>query len=323
MPRRNCERDRGAASMAEAFERLIYFNGELIAAGDAKIHVLSPAVRYGAMVFEGLRAYWNPGNQELYVFRLLEHSVRLHQSMKMMRMEPLPDPVEIMNQVETALRSLEVRQDVHIRQMVLVDGQGEIWARGPLTTAVTVHAKGRPDGFHKGIRCCVSSWVRISDQSLPPRIKCAANYQNGRLAALQAREDGYDAPILLTNSGKVAEAWGACVMLIREGTLVTPSRTSGILESVTRDTLLKLAGEVGLEAEEREVDRTELYVASEVFLCGSSFEITPVVSVDGLPVGDGIPGRYTKQLQELFLRVARGEHNRYKNWLHPVYKRDH
>jgi branched-chain amino acid aminotransferase len=149
---------------------------------------------------------------------------------------------------------------------------------------------------------------------MPPRIKASANYHAGRLATLQAKADGYDSAILLTQRGKVSEAAAACVFLVRDGVLATPGRSSDILESITRDTVMTLARELGIAVEEREVDRTELYIAEEVFLCGTGQELVAVTSVDRLPVGDGAPGAVTKRLQAAYEAVVRGTTEAHPEW---------
>jgi branched-chain amino acid aminotransferase len=158
---------------------------------------------------------------------------------------------------------------------------------------------------------------------MPPRIKCSANYQNGRLATLEAKANGYDGALLLNTRGKLAEAPGACCFILRGGVPITPPVTADILESVTRTTLIELfRAELGQPALERDVDRTELYLAEEVFLCGSGWEITPVVSIDRLPLGDGVqPGPVTRAIQTCYFAVVRGEKPAYRRWLTPVYGR--
>lgn len=164
------------------------------------------------------------------------------------------------------------------------------------------------------LRACISSWERINDNALPPRAKVGANYINGRYAHLQARHDGYDLPIFLGMDGKVSEGAGACLFMVRDGHLVTPPTTSSVLESITRDTIIVLAGEAGMTVLERPIDRTELYLADEVFLCGSAAEISPIVSVDGYVLGEGKPGPVTMSLLNTYLAVTSGENPAHPEW---------
>jgi branched-chain amino acid aminotransferase len=299
--------------------RYLYLNGRIVPYGEALIHVQSAAVKYGTSVFEGLRAYWNPQQGELYVFRLKEHIDRLYDSLRLMRMEHTFSREELASSILEVLRKNEYREDVHVRQTAYLEADAGMEATEPVGLAVD--ALPRRLSQKVGITACISSWMRIADGSMPPRIKCSANYQNGRLAALEAKLNGYDGALLLNARGKLAEAPGACCFVVRRGVPITPPVTADILESVTRATLLELSQkELGLAPEVREIDRTELYVAEEAFLCGSGWEITPVLSVDKLPLGDGIqPGPVTRAIQACYFDVVRGEKPAYRDWLTPVY----
>jgi len=173
-----------------------------------------------------------------------------------------------------------------------------------------------------GLSCCVSAWTRTSDNAIPIRLKCGPNYQNGRLALLQAKADGYDAPILLNAQGHVAEGTGATFFMVRKGRLVTPPVTADVLESITRATLIEevCPNVLGLEVVEREIDRTELYVADEAFFCGSGYEITPIVSIDRFPLGDGQVGPLTRRVLRVYMDVVRGVDKRYAEWRTPTYR---
>ena len=299
--------------------RYLYLNGKILPYDEAKIHVQSNAVKYGTSVFEGLRAYWSAAAGELYVFRLKEHIDRLFASMRLMRMEHGLTRDELASSILEVLRKNEYREDVHIRQSALVEADGAMEATGPVGLAVDA----RPHKVTQkvGVTACFSSWARIADHSMPPRIKCSANYQNGRLAHMEAKTNGYDSALLLNSRGKVAEAPGACLFVVKGGRPTTSPVTADILESITRATLLELCQtELGLRPVERELDRTEVYCAEEAFLCGSGWEITPVLSVDRLPLGDGTePGPVTRAIHACYFSVVRGEKSAYRAWLTPVY----
>ena len=303
-----------------AASRYLYLNGRLVPYDEARIHVQSGAVKYGGSVFEGLRAYWNADQGELYIFRLQEHIDRLFASLRLMRMEHRFTREELADSILQVLRKNEVRQDVHIRQSAFIEADAALEATGPVGLAVDA----RPHRVTEkpGIAVCVSSWTRISDASMPARIKCSANYQNGRLAMLEAKTNGYEGALLLNSRGKLSEAPGACCFMVRGGTPVTTPVTADILESVTRGTLLELfRTELGQTPVERDIDRTELYVAEEIFLCGSGWEITPVVSLDRIPLGDGKePGPVTRAMQACYFAVVRGEKPAYRRWLTPVHR---
>jgi branched-chain amino acid aminotransferase len=281
--------------------------------------VNSAAVFYATNVFEGLRAYWNESDEELYSFRLDEHFTRIRESMKMMRFTVPYSDADLRAAVHDVLAGNEIREDIHMHLVAYVVGAG-MDATSPTGLYINPRRRGRMT--EEGLRCCVSSWARTNDNAIPIRLKCGANYQNGRLALLQAKADGYDAPIFLNQQGKVAEGTGATFFMVRKGKLVTPPITSDILESITRTTLIEsiCPDMLGLEAVEREIDRTELYVAEEAFFCGSGYEITPIVSVDRFPLGTGQVGPITQKLLTAYMNVVRGIDKRYPEWRTPVYR---
>src|SRR5256885_13770566 len=264
----------------------IWMNGRLVLQAEAVLPVNSAAVFYATNVFEGLRAYWNERDGELYGFRRADHFARLRESMKMMRSSVPYSDDELFEAVRAVLAGNEVQEDVHMHLVAYVGGAG-LDATSPTGLYINPRRRQRvTEG--KGVSACVSSWARTSDNAIPIRLKCGANYQNGRLATLQAKADGYDSPIFLNQQGTVAEGTGATFFMVRRGKLVTPPVTSDILESITRTTLIEsLCPALGMDVVEREIARTELYVADEAFFCGSGYEITPIVSIDRFPVGDG------------------------------------
>ncbi len=298
----------------------VWFNGRIVPYDQARIHVQSAAMKFGAAVYEGLRGYWNADARDLYVFRQDAHVQRLCQSLKLMRMEAPFTPAQMRDGVLEVLRANNFREDVHIRQSAFLEGDTAMTSTGPVGMAVAAYPMGRIKNSEAGLHYTISSWLRIPDSAMPPRLKCIANYHNGRLALLQARADGYDGTFLLNSRGKVSETPGATMFLVRGGRPITPSITSDILEGITRDTLIRLFAEVhGLAVEERDVDRTEVYVADEVFVCGSAFEVTPVVSVDRYTVADGTVGPITKAILATYLDAARGQVPAREDWLTPVY----
>jgi branched-chain amino acid aminotransferase len=296
----------------------IWMNGKLVEQAQATLPVNSAAVFYGTNVFEGLRAYWNEQAGELYCFRLQEHFVRFRESMKMNRFTIAYSDMDLYDAVRDVLKGNAVREDLHMHLVAYVTAPG-MDATTPTGLYIIPRRRGRLS--EGGLRCCVSSWVRTSDNAIPIRLKSGANYQNGRLALLQAKADGYDAPILLTQHGHVAEGTGATFFMVRKGKLVTPPISSDILESITRATLIDaVCPDLRLEVVEREIDRTELYVADEAFFCGSGYEITPIVSIDRFPLGDGTVGPITRRLLTAYMNVVRGVDTRYAEWRMPVYR---
>ena len=301
-------------------ELKIWMNGKLVPQAEAVLPVNSAAVFYATNVFEGLRAYWNGEDEELYCFRLAEHFSRFRESMKMMRFTiPFSDE-DLYEAVRAVLSGNDLREDIHMHMVAYVTGTG-LDATTP--TGLYINPRRRA-GVEEGtgLSCCVSSWVRTADNAIPIRLKSGSNYQNGRLATLQALADGYDQPILLNKEGHVAEGTGATFFMVRKGRLVTPPITADILESITRTTLIDpICPELlGMGVAEREIDRTELYVAEEAFFCGSGYEITPIVSIDRFPLGDGQVGPITRRLQRAYMDIVRGADKQFAEWRTPVYR---
>lgn len=299
--------------------RQMIVNGKTVPFADATVHLMSPAMRYGLNVFEGLRGYWNSDDSQLYVFRLAEHMERLCQSIRLLRFKAEFSMEEVASAVLDLLKADGHRANCHIRTTAYLDGIGEHHVTGPLSWMVYAGPRPRGKKVETGIAAHVSSWRRMSDNAMPPRIKCGANYANARLARFQAQIDGYDDAIMLNDLGRLSEGPGACVFLVRGGRLITPDLTSGILESITRDTIITLAQDAGIPVEERAVDRTELYAAQEVFLAGSAAEVMPVISVDRMAVGTGAVGPVTKLLQNAYFAAVEGRPGSRMEWLTPVW----
>jgi branched-chain amino acid aminotransferase len=300
----------------------LWWNGERRRWEDATIHVTSLGWSTVGAVFEGIRAYWDDRAEELNVFRLREHLERLERSTRIVRLKLDYDVEELTGAILDLLRANEIREDTYVYPLVYTaDTSGKRFAQIGEDAEVLISTNPQPSHLLTGVtrRAKISSWTRISDNVMPPRVKNISNYRNGQLAGREARLDGYDLALMLNPQGKVAEAPGACVMLVRDGEVITPDVTSGILESITLDALKTLArDELGLRVVERPVDRTELYLADEVFTCGTAAEITPIVEIDRYQIGDGKIGSVTADLERVFHDVLRGRENRYGHWRTPV-----
>lgn len=302
-------------------ERLIWLKGEIVKLSEAKINVLSPTSQFGANVFEGLRGYWNDKEKQLYVFKLEDHTKRLLNSIKMMRFEEKYSSDFLKSSCLEIIKANNFKEDIAIRQTVFLDGFGSWFASFPIEMFIAPIAKKRLlSKDKKGVTCCISSWERINDNSMSPKIKVGANYINSRAGQMEALRNGYDFAIFLNSIGKISEGPGSCVFFIKDEKLITPSVTSSILESITRSTIIQLANEeLGLTVEEREVDRTELYTADEIFLCGTAVEIVPVIEIDRIKVGDGTKGKISSLIEEKYFSTVRGNIEKYSKWLTPVY----
>ncbi len=306
---------------SNAENRLIWLNGRIVNLQEATINVLSPTSQFGANVFEGIRCYWNEDKQQLYAFRLPEHYKRLKNSMKMFRMEDKYSIDELKQGLIDVIKANGYKEDIAVRQTVFIDGFGSWMSKGPVNMFIAPIPKGRTLNPTKpGLKCCVSSWERISDKNISPKVKVGANYINSRMAQMEALENGYDSAIFMNTQGKIAEGPGSCFLIVRDGTLITPPVTASILESITRDTIIELAKkELKIKVIERDIDRTELYICDEAFLCGSAMEIVPVLNIDGIAVGNGEPGDITETIKEMYLKVVHGEVKEYFYWLTPIY----
>ncbi len=299
----------------------IWIRNKIVNENEAMVNILSPTSQFGLNVFEGIRGYWNENKKDLYIFRLHDHLRRLVQSCRILHI-PVPYPTdEMIEYLKETIVANDFHCDCAIRMTIFGDGIGSWHSTENFDMFIAPIRKQRTD-IEKisGKTACVSSWQRINDNVLPPRAKVGANYINSRFGYLQAKKDGYDFPIFLDNFGKVSESSGACIFLVKNGTLVTPSLTSSVLESITRDTIITIAKDRGLEIEERVVDRTELYMADEVFLCGTAAEITPIIAIDRYEIGNGKVGDITKSLYKEYLDIVSGATERYPEWRTEIYK---
>jgi branched-chain amino acid aminotransferase len=292
-------------------------DGSFIPYQDCTVHVRTQAVMVAGSVFEGIKAFWNDSSNSLYLFRLEEHIQRLRESMKMMRMQTTL-PSDFGSICVELLERNNFTEDVHMMPTAYVgEGVGNVALARAANEGLFITGVTRPrSGFiDKGMRACISSWTRNSDNNTPPRIKAAGNYQNGRLALSEAWAAGYDYSILLNNAGTVSEGPGACLMMVRGNQVSTPPVTAGILESITRDTLMMLFQEkMGVTVVERLIDRTELYTAEEVFVCGSGMDVVPIISVDHITVGNGDKGPMTEAIQDAYFQVGTGEDPAHPEW---------
>lgn len=289
---------------------------------EATVNVLSPTSQFGANVFEGIRCYWSEQDQQLYAFRLADHYKRLQNSIKILRFNSPYSTSDFQQGLIDVVKANGYREDIAVRQTVFVDGIGGTWnSCEPINMFIAPIAKPFQKIQDKaGLRCQVSSWERISDRNLSPRAKVGANYINSRMAYLEARENGYDTALILNNQGRISEGPGACFFMVRDNKLITPPPTASVLESITRDTIIRIAAEqLGIETQERDIDRTELYICDEAFLCGSAMEITHITNIDGLAVGDGKLGKITQDLSNIYHQIITGQLSQYKEWLTPIY----
>ncbi len=299
-----------------------YFEKRFVPLSEAKVGVMTHAFNYGTAVFEGVRGNWNEAHGELYLFKLREHVQRIRQSAKIMRLStPLDE--DVMVEVLTDLvRRNDYREDIYVRPIIYKSSQ-QIGVRVHnldddfLAFVTPFGAYLDPDA---GVRCMTSSWRRIDDTMIPARAKVTGLYVNNALAKTEAQLSGFDEAILLNADGHVSEGSGENIVLLRNGRLLSPAPHDNILEGITLDTALMIAREeLGLEVERRTVDRSELYIADEIFMTGTAAHVTPVTEVDRVPVGDGRPGPVSVELQRRYFAAITGGLPGYRDWLTPVY----
>ncbi|MDP6050926.1 MAG: branched-chain amino acid transaminase [Candidatus Latescibacteria bacterium] len=293
----------------------IWLDGEIVPWDQATMHITQGHI-FAHSIFEGIRAYWNQDQEKLYVFQLDAHLERLYRSIKLMRMETDFTLEDLRtSSIELCLKN-EYREDIYVFPSVYF--QSNVYLNkmvGPTHTYIQTFPHASELDRTEGATCGISSWTRITDNMLPARIKCWANYRNSAIAWTQETLSGFDEAIMMNTHGKICEAPGACLGMVQDGVLLTPSVTSDILVSVTRNTILQIASELlGVPVVEREIDRTEIYTTDEIFLCGTGAEITPVTSIDHYTIGDGGIGPVTQQLRQTYNDLIRGIDTRHPEW---------
>jgi branched-chain amino acid aminotransferase len=302
-------------------DRYIWLSGEIVPVSDAKISILSPTAQFGANVFEGIRCYWNEQHQQLYAFRLHDHYLRLLRSIRLFQIECPYSINEMKNALVDVVKANNYREDIAVRQTVFLDGYGSWSSKSPVNMFVAPIPKNKTSlEYNKSsLICKISSWQRIHENAISPRIKCGANYINSRMAQLEARRDGFDTAIFLNQNGHIAEAPGSCVFMVKSGKLVTPLLTDSVLESITRDTIIQVSRDLGIPVEERTIDRTELYCCDEAFLCGSSMEITPIKAIDGFEILHESECSITQLIHQEYLKIVNNLREFNQDWITPIY----
>jgi len=299
---------------------LIWHNGELVAWEDAKIHVLTHGLHYGTGVFEGERAYETQSGPA--IFRHVDHLERLFKSAELYYM-PIPYTLDELRSATHELIAANELRECYIRPIAF-RGYGQMGLY-PLDCNVDVSIAVWPwgaylgeEGKRHGVRAKVSSWRRISHDALIPHAKASGQYLNSVLAKVEASKAGYQEAILLDSQGFVSEGTGENIYAVRDGEIITPPQTAGILDGINRKSIIQIAGDLGLTVIERNLARAELYLAEEVFLSGTAAELVPVREIDDHAVGGGQPGEITRQIQAVFDDALHGRDPRYAEWLDVV-----
>jgi branched-chain amino acid aminotransferase len=299
-----------------------YQDGVFKKLADAHVSIATHALNYGTGVFEGIRAYWNAGQEQLYVFRLKEHFDRMRGNCRLLRIDLPGDSAALADVTLELLRRNEFRTDVYVRPLAYKAARSIKVALHDLRSGFGMFAF--PIGSYlptSGLSARTATWRRTSDDAIPARGKLTGAYINTALAVDDAHDADADEAIFLTRDGHVSEGGSANLFMVRDGQLITPSVTDDILEGITRDSIMTIAREeLGLTVQERAIDRTELFIADEVFFCGTGAQVAPCVTVDGRTVGDGKIGPIARRIGEVYFAVARGDDQRHAEWRTAVYR---
>lgn len=300
----------------------VYLDGEYIEKEKATLPVMTHAFLYGTAIFEGIRAYYNKEEDQLYAFRVPEHYERLKRSAKIMHMKSPQTVEEYCKITKDLINKNGYRQNCYIRPNIYKsahDKIGPTLINNPDSFLIFTLVLGDYVDTSKGLKVCVSNWRRNSDNAIPPRAKVAGAYANTALIVTDAKLAGFDEAIVLDEAGVVTEGSAMNLFIVIDGKLVTSNTTDNILQGVTRNTIIELAKDLGIPTEERVIDRTELYIADEAFYCGTGAQISPIVNIDNRDLGDGKVGPISTKLQKLYFDVVQGKVDKYKNWCMPIY----
>lgn len=299
-----------------------FFNGQITPIEEAKVSIRVQALHYGTAIYEGIRAYWNEEHRELYAIKMAEHYERMKRNCRLLELR-IPYTVEgLCNMTLELLRKNRLQQDTYIRPLAYISSEAMKIGQATDTGFAVITV---PLGEHMpqaGVKVICSSWRRVEDDAIPPRGKIAGVYVNTYLARREALARGCDEAIFLTRDGHISEGGGSNFFLVRNGGLITPPPYENILEGITRESLIRLAEEeMKIATEVRRIDKSELYIADEAFLCGTGAQVTPILEADGHPVGDGQMGLVTAKLRDLYFDIVRGNNPKYRGWCTPVYGR--
>ncbi|HID86167.1 MAG TPA: branched-chain amino acid transaminase [Anaerolineae bacterium] len=299
-----------------------FFKGEFVPIEEAKVSIMTHAFNYGTGCFEGIRAYWNAEQEQLFVFKLREHYERLLRSCRILLIS-LPYSVDDLCQITVELLRREgYQEDTYIRPLAYKASEGIGVRLHDLEDDFALFALpfGKYIEKEEGARAHVSSWRRIEDNAIPARAKITGAYINSALSKSEAMLNGFDEAIVLCQDGHVSEGSAENLFIVRDGLLITPPVTANILEGITRRVIMEIAREeLGIETVERPIDRSELYVAEEAFFCGTGVQVVAIIEIDRRPVGDGKIGPIVSQLRQLYFDIVRSKVEKYRAWCTPVY----
>ena len=301
----------------ELSDVICYFEGAFVPMRDAKVSVMTHSFMYGTATFEGIRAYWNADQGKLYGLKIREHVERIRQSCRILLMENVPSVDELTRLIVETVARNGFREDVYIRPSFYKSTIAIGVRLHHLDNELTIIAVpfGNYIDTDNGVRVMTSTWRRNADEALPARGKIVGGYVNMAFQKSEAEMNGFDEAIVLTADGHVNEASAANVFVVRDGVALTPPVNDDLLEGVTRKAMLELLANEKIPVEIRSIDRSELYVADEMFLCGTGVQISPVVEIDHRPIGSGEVGPIGKLVRDRYFDAVRGRLPEYRHWL--------
>jgi len=299
---------------------ICYFEGEYVAMRDAKVSIMTHAFMYGTATFEGIRAYWNAEQGQLYGLKLREHVERLRQSCRILMIDPVPSVDELTRLIVETVRRNGFTEDAYIRPSFYKSTRAIGVRLHDLEHQLYIVALpfGNYVDTEKGLRIMTSSWRRNADEAIPARGKIVGGYVNMAFQKTEAELNGYDEALVLTTDGHINEESAANLFVIRDGVALTPPVSDDLLEGVTRKAILEILANEGIPTEIRSIDRSEIYVADEALLCGTGVQVSPVVEVDHRPVGSGSVGPISRIISDRYFDAVRGRLPEYQHWLTPI-----
>lgn len=298
-----------------------FFDGKIVPMEEAKISVMTHALNYGTGVFGGLRGYWNDDEQQLFIFRPFDHFERFRQSASLIRINVPYTPDELTNTLIELIKTEDFHENVYVRPLAYKSTEIIGVRLHDIDDSMTMFAMpfGRYIENEDGAHVCFSAWRRVDDNAIPARGKISGAYANSALIKSDAVLAGYDEALVLNENGHVSEASAANIFIVRKGVLITPPVYSNVLEGITRRSIIEIARDLGMQVEERDIDRTEVYIADEMFLCGTGVQVAAITKVEHRPIGTGSMGEITRTLRDRFFDVVSGRVSAYRHWLTPVY----
>ncbi len=313
--------------MAQTKPKFAFFKGRIVPFEQATVSVMTHALNYGTGVFGGLRGYWNADEEQLFVFRPLDHFERFLQSAALLRMTFDYTPEDLLSFLRDLLQAERYRENCYIRPLAYKSSEAIGVRLHDLEADITIFAL--PFGSYlkdddEGSHVCFSAWRRIDDNAIPARGKIVGAYANSAFIKTDAMLAGYDEALVLNDDGHVSEASAANLFIVRKGTAITPPVTDNILEGIVRRSLIHFMREdLDIEVVERQIDRTEVYIADEIFLCGTGVQLTPVTRVEHRVIGSGRIGPITARVRDMFFKVVTGRAEKYRDWVAPMYDTEH